>query len=115
MAPESRVPRSEERCGCDTAARIARMLRLPEERRARRPQIAILAALLTGLMLMACACGSNGTRTEVLRLRSANPVTSDLYVRMRGPAGAVSFIAKGLISGGFSKGAEGFFLPPRLR
>ena len=115
MAHESRVPTSQETRGGDNDARIARTARVPEETRARGSQIAILAALLTGLMLMACACGSNGTRTEVLRLRSANPVTSDLYVRMRGPAGAVSFIAKGLITGGFSKGAEGFFLPPRLR
>ena len=115
MAHESRVPTSQETRGGGTDARIARTVRVPEETRARGSQIVSLAALLTGLMLTACACGSNGTKTEVLRLRSANPLTSDLYVRMRGPAGAVSFIAKGLITGGFSKGAEGFFLPPRLR
>ena len=87
----------------------------PAQARARGPQLAGLAALFAALMLTASACGSSGTKTEVLRLRSANPVTSDLYVRMKGPAGAVSFIAKRLTTGGFSKGAEGFFLPPRLR
>jgi hypothetical protein len=82
---------------------------------ARGSQIGSLAALLTALMLTASACGSNGTKTEVLRLRSANPLTSDLYVRMRGPSGAVSVIAKGLITGGFSKDAVGTFLPPGRR
>ena len=115
MAPEWRLPTFEERCCRDTDARIAATVRLPEETRVRGSQIVSLAVLLTGLMFVACACGSNGTKTEVLRLRSANPLTTDLYVRMRGPAGAVSFIAKGLITGGFSKDAEGFFLPPRLR
>jgi hypothetical protein len=96
MAPESTVPTSNET-------------------RARGSKLASLAALLSTLMLTASACGSSGTKTEVLRLRSANPVTSDLYVRMKGPAGAVSFISKRLITGGFSKDAEGVFLPPRLR
>jgi hypothetical protein len=92
MAPESRVPT-----------------------RAKWSQTASLAAVLTALLLSVSACGSNGMKTEVLRLRSANPLTSDLYVRMRGPAGAVSVIAKGLTTGGFSKNAEGSFLPPASR
>lgn len=73
-----------------------------------------VAAVLTALLLTASACGSVSTKTEVLRLRSANPVTSDLYVRMRGPAGAVNYIAQGLVRGAFSKAAGGFFVPPNL-
>jgi hypothetical protein len=71
-------------------------------------------AVLAALLLTASACSSESTKTEVLRLRSANPVTSDLYVRMRGPAGAVNYIAQGLIRGAFSKAAGGFFVPPNL-
>jgi hypothetical protein len=92
MAPESRVPT-----------------------RAKGSQIASLAAVLTALLLSVSACGSNGMKTEVLRLKSANPLTSDLYVRMSGPTGAVGVIAKGLITGGFNNNAEGSFLPPGSR
>jgi len=73
-----------------------------------------VAAVLTALLLTVSACGAVDSRTEVLRLRSANPVTSDLYVRMRGPAGAVNYIAQGLIRGAFNKAAGGFFVPPNL-
>ena len=81
--------------------------------RASRP--GAVAALLTALLLTVSACGAVDSRTEVLRLRSANPVTSDLYVRVRGPAGAVNYIAQGLIRGAFSSQAEGFFVPPDVR
>ena len=48
-------------------------------------------------------------------MRSANALTSDLYVQMRGPAGAVDYIAQGLSRGAFSSQAEGFFVPPDVR
>jgi hypothetical protein len=75
----------------------------------------VVAVVLTALLLTASACGAVDSRTEVVRLRSANPLTSDLYVRMRGPAGAVHYIAQGLIRGAFGSQAEGFFVPPDVR
>ena len=81
--------------------------------RASRPFLA--AAVLTVLLLTASACGAVDSRTEVLRLRSANPLTSDLYVRMRGPAGAVKYVARGLSRGAFSSQGEGVFVPPDVR
>jgi len=75
----------------------------------------VVGAVLGALLLTAAACGSIDSRTEVVRLRSANPLTSDLYVRMRGPAGAVNYIAQGLSRGAFSSQAEGVFVPPDVR
>ena len=75
----------------------------------------LVAAVLTALLLLASACGGVDSRTEVVRLRSANPLTSDLYVRMRGPAGAVKYIAQGLSRGAFTSQTEGFFVPPGVR
>ena len=76
--------------------------------------IAALAVVLATVMLAACACGS-GNRTKAELLRSANPLTSDLYLRVKGPAGAVSYITQGAITGAFSRFREGFFVPPRVR
>ena len=114
MSAASRLPTSgEERGGCaDVCAGWA--VRAPEETRVRRRRIANLAAVLMALMLTASGCGGSNDKTEVLRLRSANPLTSDLYVRIRGPAGAVSLIAQGLTTGGFSSNGEGSFVPPDL-
>src|SRR2546423_8853403 len=81
--------------------------------RASRPFL--VAAVLTALLILASACGGVDSRTEVVRLRSANPLTSDLYVRMRGPAGAVKYIAQGLSRGAFSSQTEGFFVPRGVR
>jgi len=72
-----------------------------------------VAAALVALLFTASACGVN-SRTEVVRLRSANALTSDLYVRMRGPAGAVNYLAQGLSRGAFSSQAEGSFVPPEV-
>jgi len=65
-------------------------------------------------------CGSGHPRTEVLR--SANPVTSDIYVRITGPGGAVSYVGRRFMSGGaFSRlrfredTPKGQFLPPGVR
>ncbi len=86
----------------------------PEEARASRRPLASLAAVLIGLALTTCACGGNSTKTEVLRLRSANRLTTDLVVRLTGPAGAVNYIAQGLIRGAFNKAGVGSFVPPNL-
>ena len=75
----------------------------------------LLAAVLTAILFATSACGGVDSRTEVLHLRSANPLTSDLYVRVRGPAGAVKYIAEGLTRGAFASQAEGFFVPPGVR
>jgi hypothetical protein len=82
---------------------------------ARASNPSFVAALLIALLLTASGCGGVDSRTEVLRLRSANPLTSDLYVQMRGPAGAVQQIAQGLVRGAFSSEAEGSFVPPGAR
>ena|SRR5947207_8391967 len=93
-------------------------MRAPKEKWV-RGRIAMLAAVLTAIVLTAAGCGSSSTKVEVLRLRSANPLTSDLYVRVKGPAGAVSYIAQGLVRGALSENgagkAGGFFVPPNVR
>lgn len=57
-------------------------------------------------------------------LRSAIPATSDIYVRITGPGGAVSYVGQRFVGGGtfrkfgFQREAErekGLFLPPRVR
>ena len=80
----------------------------------------LLAALFTTLILAMAGCGGRPPRTEVLR--SANPLTSDIWVRITGPGGAVNYIAQGFMAGGdfdkfrFRKDRrEGLFLPPRVR
>ena len=84
--------------------------------RARR---AVLAAALVSLTLAVAACGSSQPRTEVLR--SASPFTSDIYLRITGPGGAVSYIAQELSGGAFSRyrfneaPRPGLFLPPHVR
>jgi hypothetical protein len=75
--------------------------------------------LIAALPLAICGCGSNHPRTQVLQ--SANPLTSDIYLRITGPGGAVSYVAQRLMTGGFSKFSftkgtgQRLFLPPRVR
>jgi hypothetical protein len=64
-----------------------------------------------GLVLAASACGG-GTKVEAVRLRSANPLTQDLFVRVEGPAGAVKYLSQALTTGAFRKDQIGFFIPP---
>src|ERR1043166_3960255 len=77
-----------------------------------------LAALLTTVSLVMAGCGGSYPRTELLR--SANPLTSDLYVRITGPGRAVSYTGQRLLRSGFSKYSlrrdpeGGFFVPPRI-
>jgi hypothetical protein len=79
-------------------------------------RVALTAALATVILV---SCGGSYPRTEVLR--SANPLTSDIYVRITGPGGAVRYIGQRLMTGGFAKfnfsdaRREGLFLPPRVR
>jgi hypothetical protein len=78
----------------------------------------VLPAVLATVILALAGCGSSHPRTEVLR--SANPLTSDMYLRLTGPGGAVSHVAQQLMTGAFSKynfrkdRREGRFLPPRV-
>ena len=82
---------------------------------------AVAAGVLTAMMLSITACGSSHPRTEVLR--STNSLTSDIYMRITGPGGAVSYIARRFKNSGvFNRysfrqppAAEGVFLPTRIR
>jgi hypothetical protein len=78
----------------------------------------LLAAVSTTVILALAACGSSQPRTQVLR--SANPLSSDIYVRITGPGGAVSYVAQLFVTAAFSKyryrkvRSEGSFLPPQI-
>jgi hypothetical protein len=70
----------------------------------------------------ASGCGASQKPTKEL-LRSANPLTADIYVQIRGPAGAVSYIANAIETGAFTSirtggfteySSGGSFIPPRL-
>jgi hypothetical protein len=80
---------------------------------------AVLAAVLVSLTLALAACGSGHPRTEVLR--SASPLTSDIYLRITGPGGAVSYMAQELSGGAFTRyrfnepPGSGLFVPPDAR
>jgi hypothetical protein len=72
------------------------------------------------VIVASAGCGSSHPRTEVLR--STLPPTSDIYLRITGPGGAVSYIGRRFESGGtFSKfrfrdaHREGLFLPLGVR
>src|SRR5579864_6536322 len=114
MSSASAPPMPEAARGGFTDAHVAVALNARIETSISERRIASLAAVLTAVALTATACGGNNSRSEVLRLRSANPVTSDLYVRIAGPAGAVNYVAQGLMRGAFSKAAVGPFVPPNL-
>ena len=81
----------------------------------------VLALALAAVTLAASGCGghnnadSNATRREILRSPNGTAdAPSFLYFQVKGPAGAVRYIADHVAAGGFSKFKEGFFLPPRL-
>lgn len=74
-------------------------------------------------MLTASSCGASDKPTKQL-LRSNNPLTADLYVQIKGPAGAVSKIANAIETGAFTNikmgvvppyGKGGSFVPPPLQ
>jgi hypothetical protein len=76
-------------------------------------QLAKLALALIAVSLAASSCGdSNRTTREILK--SENPLTSDLYFQIKGPAGAVSYITGRVETGAFVKYSEGFFVPREL-
>lgn len=69
----------------------------------------VLAAFCATLILTAASCGGNASRTEVVRLRSAPPVT---FVKVIGPAGVVSYLTQRLAAATFKTDQTGVFLPP---
>jgi hypothetical protein len=81
-----------------------------------------LAIALAAVMLTASGCGAGaGNEPTTELLRSANPLTADIYVQIRGPSGAVHEIADAFETGAFAhetkaftKAGVGFFVPPRL-
>lgn len=68
-----------------------------------------MAALLT-----VAGCGGADNKPTNELLRSANPLTSDIYVQVRGPTGAVRHVANAMMTGAFTKYGGGFFVPPHL-
>jgi hypothetical protein len=63
--------------------------------------------------LTVAACGAaNSSKTEILRLRSANPLTSNIYVKVIGPAGAVNYVVDRMKAAAFKTDEVGVFLPP---
>jgi len=79
----------------------------------------VLAAVLTTVILVMTGCGGNHPRIELLR--SANPLSSDISVRITGPGGAVSYVGQRFITrAAFSKyslrkAPRGrFFVPHRI-
>jgi hypothetical protein len=69
----------------------------------------------TTLALGASGCGGSGNKPKLEVLKSANPLTADLYVRVTGPTGVVNYIAGRLTTGTFTKYGLGIFLPPHIR
>lgn len=72
----------------------------------------LLVVVAVALAMSGCG-GGNEPKREVLR--SANPLSADVYVLISGPAGVVDYIAGHLGAGNFAKYGHGVFLPPRVR
>ncbi|HJU36682.1 MAG TPA: hypothetical protein VJ716_04610 [Gaiellaceae bacterium] len=92
----------------------------PATRRKSDARRVLLAVVLALVSLALAGCGGSHPRTEVLR--ATNPVLADIYVRITGPGGAVSYVAHRFRSGGaFDRFSfheadnHGLFLPPRVR
>jgi hypothetical protein len=93
-------------------------------RRWRRTSTAApLVVVLAAITLIGSGCGSSSKPTKQL-LRSEVPLTSGLYVQLKGPAGAVNRVANAIESGAFTKvktgavppyGDGGSFVPPRVQ
>lgn len=83
--------------------------------------IAPLVLALLAVTLTASGCGASNEPTKTELLRSANPLTSDVYIQIRGPAGAVSYIGNTLQGAAFTpqtgavtEADNGLFVPPAL-
>ena len=81
--------------------------------------VVLLAAVVAAVVVALTSSGPARPRTEVLR--SVSPL-SDIWVRITGPGGAVSYLGhRFLTDGAFSRftfredTAEGLFLPPTVR
>jgi hypothetical protein len=72
----------------------------------------IPTALCVTVILTVSACGgsaSNASMTKVVRLKSPTPIS---FVEIRGPAGAVDYLARRLETGAFREDQVGVFVPP---
>jgi hypothetical protein len=85
--------------------------------------VAPLVVVLAAVMLAASGCGAGDKPTKQL-LRSNVPLTSGLYVQLKGPAGAVNKIANAIETGAFRRvkagavppyGQGGSFVPPHTQ
>lgn len=94
-----------------------------QRRLVRAERVVSKVLVLAALMLTASSCGASNKPTKQL-LRSDVPLSSDLYVQIKGPAGAVSKIANAIETGAFTKiraatvppyGEGGSFVPPRVQ
>ena len=96
-----------------TVAAVARCCNRLQRRHAGMRRTAVRSVAVTGIVLIVCSCGgSDRTTSEVLR--SANLLTRGSYLEIRGPAGAVSQIARRVMTAGYFRYSRGFFVPPRL-
>lgn len=81
-----------------------------------------LVLVVAVVILAAAGCGASNKPNKQL-LRSTVPLASDLYIQIKGPAGAVGKIVNAMKAGAFTKiksgpvpayGNGGSFVPPRI-
>jgi len=85
--------------------------------------VAPFCVVVAAVALITSSCGASSKPTKQL-LRSKNPLTSDIYLQIKGPAGAVSKITDAIESAAFTKlkagavpryGEGGAFVPPHVQ
>ena len=120
------MPSADAVPSCRTGAKSAKLRCVDSPSRRRWGQarsVAPLALVLAAVVLIGSSCGGASSKPTKELLRSANPLTSDIYVQVRGPAGAVTPIANTIKTGAFSEiktgpitkyGDGAAFLPPPL-
>lgn len=75
---------------------------------AKRMCLTVFAAACVILTFSACG-GGDGSKTEVVRLKSAPPIA---FLKIEGPAGAVGYITDRLAAAAFAKDQVGVVAPP---
>jgi hypothetical protein len=110
---------------CGGGTRVSSFRAMAPTTRGSRFQARRVSALVLALVVVILAgsgCGASNNQPTAELLRSANPVTSDFYLQIKGPAGAVNEIANKIKGGAFTskaggpltKAGNGSFVPPRL-